>query len=165
LVTLGNFVQQSEESAMTSSMLRRWLLRHLLLLFGVLAAYAGTGCEHDGGAAIPELSSARDASARAASGASAATAPTGRSTVRTDASASERDATVAPTPATNVPNDAAADDGDAGTAAAEPQSTCTPFSLPADCARARDGELPDELRCAGLYAVWAKRELACGVLA
>jgi hypothetical protein len=117
----------------------------------------------DAGAAL-DAGPKRDAGARAGAGGAAGT--------RRDAAL--EDAEVAP----QKPEDAAvadaADDGpdahvDAGGMDAsadggvDPEPDCTPFVMPEDCAPSGTA-LPAELRCTGLYADFATRELACGVL-
>jgi hypothetical protein len=45
------------------------------------------------------------------------------------------------------------------------KDACSKFVMPKDCKNAEGRPLPNELRCTGLYADWASRQLACGVTA
>jgi len=45
-----------------------------------------------------------------------------------------------------------------------PPSACEEFVLPADCAPPTGTSLPAELRCTGLYANFARRTIACGLV-
>lgn len=60
--------------------------------------------------------------------------------------------------------DASAQPRDAEADGQTPGADCKLFVMPDDCAAPAGGGLPLELRCTGLYADFAARELACGVM-
>jgi hypothetical protein len=123
---------------------RAAFLRALLLLLGA-------GCaDVRGGQDAPP---AGDASEGFVADASHTPSPDARQMARLDAGATPIDA---PDGAT---------DGEPRASADATTADCRVFVLPQDCAAPTASELPDELRCTGLYGDWAARQLACGVSA
>jgi hypothetical protein len=103
----------------------------------------------------------------ATSGADGAASDAGREPIGSPDAAPALDA--APAPTRDATSEAAPGASEGGThgpdAALDPPAPCSAFVQPADCPSASETQLPAELRCTGLYGAWAKRELACGVLA